>query len=1070
MLNLELAQLLKSFSAFKQGTELEEKLVDINYPLEQYLQNEEAIQCYKDIKKNAKKYFDKNKIKQLIKYITVEPKNDDYLKGHKYPYVASEMLKSECDFIQDLFVLTEEEYNEKYKDEISESSIENKNNNNNESEKEDPKDEDTVNIYDNDVKDEKKKEKNQNEKNIFENTDKNTDKEKYNNVEDYKSKENELENEISNNINNEERTKKIEKNMIIENENKNLNIINTEENEKDKDKKYINENEEKKEEKKEKQIINNNNDNDNEILNEKEKKEEKKEKVDNNIENNYLIREDIRNEEKEENKEEKKEEKKEENKGEKKGENKVINISKNELLDLLLNFVISDKPQLNDVLCGYFSNILISLIDKYPIRFLAYLYSIRKDALKQIVLRSYQKSLSILSLKLLKLEDFLNKILEEIKNNKNKLDLPSILKILENSYLYRNELFNQIILSINLDGIQDEKGNIIKNIDIESIFSILYNLVNEKIILTNIINNSKIYNHIFEILEKKVFVKEEKDKNKKYIYKLFIILITKIFSGLNKVNKIKEEFDITKNFDFNFIKENKTSLTFLEKFIISFLSILIFNFSDNSTLENSNTDNNNGLGIHNIYIMDMIFEVFNGVKKIPLIFDNILIITKFIQKSIDYFFKYPLNNIYHFKFIKLFKLYLDNEQEHHLLTEHLFNDLKFHEILVDYINKDEPKKREINNEDIIKNKDDNKNEIKDKNKDDKKIENKVDNIEQKNNIEKKEENKNDNKGQNVNKEKNRKDNEDLIIKNDYSNKFYYKSGKTIKSCLYPYIIDLIYKIQAKSGLKTFEEKEKTDLSIKNIGEFEFIKDETSSKDVIEIKTSSRLKEILKTSNKWMDTVEKIILPIIRIYEGKLFFKESIQLNTIPKTSLNNNLLHSFFNIISSKNKLLNKIEINTSINININKKYNDVNFWKTNISIPKELKNKINTNNLKSTNNKENEADIEHKNEENKIIDDEEDELLGIAIKMEKKEKMENFKIIPKINNLKPQLKSQNFKCEISNNSALITNKNENNNKKNNINENKQEKNNEYNDINYWKINTESLLNKKEIESLLDDL
>ena len=176
MLNLELAQLLKSFSAFKQGTELEEKLVDINYPLEQYLQNEEAIQCYKDMKKNAKKYFDKNKIKQLIKYITVEPENDDYLKGHKYPYVASEMLKSECDFIQDLFVLTEEEYNEKYKDEISESSIENKNNNNNESEKEDPKDEDTVNIYDNDVKDEKKKEKNQNEKNIFENTDKNSDK------------------------------------------------------------------------------------------------------------------------------------------------------------------------------------------------------------------------------------------------------------------------------------------------------------------------------------------------------------------------------------------------------------------------------------------------------------------------------------------------------------------------------------------------------------------------------------------------------------------------------------------------------------------------------------------------------------------------------------------------------------------------------------------------------------------------------------------------------------------------------------------------------------------------------
>ena len=38
------------------------------------------------------------------------------LRGYKYPYVASEMLKSDCPYILDLFVLNEDEYKEKYKD------------------------------------------------------------------------------------------------------------------------------------------------------------------------------------------------------------------------------------------------------------------------------------------------------------------------------------------------------------------------------------------------------------------------------------------------------------------------------------------------------------------------------------------------------------------------------------------------------------------------------------------------------------------------------------------------------------------------------------------------------------------------------------------------------------------------------------------------------------------------------------------------------------------------------------------------------------------------------------------
>ena len=115
MFSFDLKNLLQGISNLKQGTQLEQKLIDIKFPLDDYLNDNEAIQCYKDMKNNAKRFFDKQKIKLLIKYITEEPKKENYLKGHKCPYVASEMLKSDCEYVQDLFVLSNKEYNEKYK-------------------------------------------------------------------------------------------------------------------------------------------------------------------------------------------------------------------------------------------------------------------------------------------------------------------------------------------------------------------------------------------------------------------------------------------------------------------------------------------------------------------------------------------------------------------------------------------------------------------------------------------------------------------------------------------------------------------------------------------------------------------------------------------------------------------------------------------------------------------------------------------------------------------------------------------------------------------------------------------
>ena len=93
---------------------LEEKLEDTNYPLEEYLKDEEAVLCVKFMGKNTKKYFNSDKIKSLIKLMTEEPEGEDPLRGHKFPYIATQILKSDCPFISKRFVLNEEEYDEEY--------------------------------------------------------------------------------------------------------------------------------------------------------------------------------------------------------------------------------------------------------------------------------------------------------------------------------------------------------------------------------------------------------------------------------------------------------------------------------------------------------------------------------------------------------------------------------------------------------------------------------------------------------------------------------------------------------------------------------------------------------------------------------------------------------------------------------------------------------------------------------------------------------------------------------------------------------------------------------------------
>ena len=1147
MLNLSLGELLSRFSTSKISTELEEKL-DENMPLEEYLKNEEAFQCYKDMNKNAQKYFDKSKIKKLIEYITVEPENDEYFRGHKYPYVASEILKTYVERIHDLFVMNDDEYKEKHnkkEEEVNEDDINTKdtliddlektpitivNLDKDKSEvKEDKKlenidnnDENANIISKNKEKEEKvEKEEKEEDKKINNNNDKESEKDEKE-TKKVKETEKEKENEV-NKIENKEETKENNEEIKKEDENDNKKDLKEKEEKakkEEKEEKEVKEEEEKKDEK-EKTEDNKNEKNDNEKKDDKNPNENEKSNNNKDIKENENDKKDNNNKleekkeiEKEENKKDSinnkdnniiSDEKENQNNNEIKEEGekgKTIDNSHNELLDLLLDFVITDKIELNDILCGYFSNTLLTLIDHYPTKLLLYLYMTRKDALRKIVLLSYQKSLSSVALKLLNVENFLSLILAEFKKGPSKYNKEDLIKNVENCCFYRNELIEEMILSMTLDGYKDHKGNINKNIDLKSIFSLLNELIKEKSILTNIVYKSNIYNHIYtNLTQKEIYLKNEinKDKNKQSIYLYFIILITNIIAT---INKSKEGFSFLDNLieikSAPTVSEKAKNGNFAERLIYILCSLILYSYTDVLSVSGTGVKKQK-LGIHNIHIMELIIECFNFYKAIPKIFDDFLINSQFMKKSIDFYFTYQLNNIYQYKFNHLISLLLDNESEHYTLSEHLFNELKFHETLIDYVNQGE----NDNNK--------NKNEIKlstEISSDNKKDISNLGEEGQKDII-------NDNK------------------KQRYKNRFYYASGRETKSCGYTYIIELIYKIHAKSGLKVFDEEEQKKLNIKNIGYFEFVKDENSNNNILEVKNSQRLNDILKLSTIWTNTFENQVLPLIRKYETKLCSGAPVAIKTIsPQVqtltpSTMSGLLMNLYKLISKKDKILNKIgnknnndnnnkesvENKESIdNKDKNKDYNDVNYWGVNSSISPELRDKINQNQTQKINDKNNSVDKSEekkekteenpKNEQKKDDDNEELELLGLAMEMEKKEKktksdppklanlyMKKGNIVLKLDDLNQNPNndkndklnsssnsnndSNNDKPSISNDSNLLSNKEKNSTKteeNNQMDKNEEEKNSKYNDTNFWQTNTESLVNEKEMQNLIDDL
>ena len=1201
-----------TFSNFSQISLLEKKISDTDYPLEEFLKDDSAILCVESMGKKVEKYLNSERIKKLIKLVTKEPEEEDQLRGHKFPYVACEILKSNCPFISKRFVLNEQEYDEEFPNiniddekeidfdfsneidkefskleerisnmkansvDIDKQNNENTNNLNSENKNKDEKNEiedensdktkkneddsskekDGVNDQgknkeeneieknNNDIKNKEEINNSENNEKEIQNKDNNTNEKEEENKEEKEPKEEkenkeEKDNEVGKELKEEKNIDNKEE-KELNTDNKNLNEIKEEE-QKIEDKDDIKENKEKLEVKKEeekiilndnnleskdekekagKSNIEDNNENDDKSKKDQEKDNGDKDKIikesanegEQSKENNNKDNKNINNENEVEINLKKKDDSLEDEIGniysndksnDKKSKPKKIyeNKPNNEYLDLLLNFVMEDKDEFNYVLSGYFANVIITLLTKYPSQILKYLYTVRKDALRKIVFHSHQKAFSILSLKLLNLENYIL-VDRKIENSFKEISTESI--------DFRNGLIAEIIKSISLEGIKDDKNEIKDDIDLEAKFSLIFEMINEnnKIVKYLVFNND-VYSHIFNILDTDLYNNDNNSENNegifdnKYtIYALFIILTTRLLKTAcsNYLISYPNEFDL------NSIKKAKKELTFSENMIITFGKILKNNFLPKKPtliLEKCSTIPYEGLGMLNIKIILLVKEMMNFMKQLPKQFDSILIRNNFCQRSIDYFFKYQWNNIYHIQFVEFFNMYLSEEEKHKELTEFLFENIKFHEILINYLNQD--------------------------------------NIDE-------------------------KDIEKIVPKQRL--KFTFKSGKTINSGVYAHVIDIIYKIQAISGLDICTEEEKSELKIKNYGEFEFSKDEKSNKLLRKINISNNIQNILKKSKLWNEIIKSTVIPLIKKYETQLCKEEEKKggedneldeldiNNLLPKRNsmgTSNYLFQQLISIIkketspkrfslplsrndknenkvkndktSIREKLLSKVGINNEKKIEDdeadnnkeeneeikarnkdeknneseeNNKYNDTNFWEVKNTLPEEIKREVDKKTNIIFNYNPATYDLYNKDAS------EEDELLSIAMGLEQNEKTEKNKktmyIMPGklkpinlkakrnpvqslYNSVKPS-KNENIEEYSHKNKDKINileqKEEEKDTKQNEKEQNKQEEKKDinenlekdddkvYNDVNYW--NTGNYLNEKEMEDCLKDL
>ena len=596
---------------------IDKLLNDPKTTVEDLLKEEELLQEFRSQNEKLINFFDKDKIKHLLDYI-IKEQEDEQNKGYKFPFLCSQIFGLEIDKIMKYFFITNKQLEEENKDKEKDKE--------NEDNKEENKDEKKDN-------EEEKKEENK-ENDIKENEDK-----KEENKKDVKKVEEKKEgDENKEELKKEEESKKEEEQKKVD--------------EPKKEEEPKNEGGENKKEEEPK-------------TEEEPKKEEAKKEGDENKEEPKKEEDEEKKEEGEDENKEGGEEENEEEKSEPESkENKI------ELLDYFFEFLPEESDiKLNYVLSGYFSSLVMNLLSVNPTTFLKYIFIERREVLDRMVTHCYRKSISDTLSKLLHFENFLQNdpLDEETKN-----------EMVETRNYLLQDIFDKI--DINMD-----------NEYLNSIYFFITglfdpnNINEEKDIFTEVVDNKRIMR----------------------------ALITKTFHDLDLINYTEDNYEQAINRRRNFcviidiilfflinIKKLKLTLptsTSDSKFAITHtkLSEEVFNNLGLLIKNNFNKRNNNEktisqsfneckiapLGEYKIKIVDLLYHLIPYFKNISKFYDEILIDCEFFKYAFDYLYEYEWNNIYQDSFLSLLRSLLNEANDHELLQEYLFNNLKIVDII-----------------------------------------------------------------------------------------------------------------------------------------------------------------------------------------------------------------------------------------------------------------------------------------------------------------------------------------------------------------------------------------------------
>ena len=613
------------------------KLSEPNTTLEDLLKDETLLQEMKNQNKDLIKFFNKDRIKEMLNYITKE-QEDEPDKGYKFPYICSQIFGLEIDGIMKYFFLTNKQMEEQENKEkiVQENKEENKEGSENK--------EDNSKVDEEQNKEEKKEEPS-NEEN--------------------KKEEEKKEESIKDGDKNEEK-----KEETIQEEEKKEEPIKEEEKKEDKKEEEEKKEDKKEEEKKEEPIKEEDNKEEPKKEGEEEKKQEEEKPKENEDEKPT-----------EENNEENGEENQSENESEAKSETENLE-NKIELVDYLFTnfFPEDDSVKLNYVLSGYFSSLINNLLSINPLSFLKYMYLERSEYFNKMVDHSYRKSISDTLSKLLHFENYL-------QNNEPLDD-----KIKEDMCDTRKYLLSDIFEKIDIDMENEDLNSIY--FFITGLFDIT-NLNEEKPIFEEIINNKKIIKSIitkpFHDLD---LISYDNNSEEDYIKILnrrnnFATLIEMILFFLKNIKKLKLEIPTNTSESKLTIKHTKIS----DEIFIILKSLLQNNFikkndNEKAQLQCFNDYQLKPLGEFKIKIIELLTHLVSYFKNISKFYDEILIEVDFFKVAIEFLLEYEWNNLYQESLLNLFKTLFDHADEHQTVQKHLIETIKIFDLIQTHTNLD----------------------------------------------------------------------------------------------------------------------------------------------------------------------------------------------------------------------------------------------------------------------------------------------------------------------------------------------------------------------------------------------